>query len=41
MSVVDLKSAYRSVNVFAPHAEFQGFEWGGGTGMLTIGLVLA
>ena len=29
MSVVDLKSAYRSVSVFAPHAEFQGFEWEG------------
>ena len=30
MAVVDLKSVYRTVNVYAPHAQFQGFSWGKG-----------
>ena len=33
MAVVDLKSAYRSVNVLASHAEFQGFAWDMGDGL--------
>ena len=32
MAVVDLKSAYRSVNVLASHTQFQGFSWDDGTG---------
>ena len=33
MSVVDLKSAYRSVAVYSPHAAFQGFAWDLGEGL--------
>ena len=32
MSVVDLQSAFRTVNVYAPHVEFQGFSWNLGQG---------
>ena len=32
MSLIDLKSAYRSVNVFGPHCTFQGFSWNSGDG---------
>ena len=32
MSVVDLKSAYRTINVYGPHTEYQGFAWDMGDG---------
>ena len=32
MAVVDLKSAFRSVNVYAPHTRYQGFSWDMGQG---------
>ena len=32
MSVIDLKSAFRTVNVYAPHTRFQGFAWNSGHG---------
>ena len=48
MCVVDLKSAYRSINVYDPHTSYQGFAWDFGDGVryyksnrLTFGLKCA
>ena len=48
MCVVDLKSAYRSINVYGPHTAYQGFSWDFGDGVkyyksnrLTFGLKCA
>ena len=36
MSVVDISSAYRSVNVHADHTKFQGLRWDFGSGEVTL-----